>query len=82
MFQLFDDKKKLIKEQKLTNQELTLPYLKPAEYQISVIEDRNKDGIWTTGDYELQRQPEKVFIIADKVEIRPNWESDVTVDLK
>jgi len=82
IFQLFDDKKKLIKEQKLTNQELTLPYLKPAEYQISVIEDRNKDGIWTTGSYELQRQPEKIFVISDKVEIKSNWESDVMVDLK
>ncbi|MGB1241867.1 MAG: Ig-like domain-containing protein, partial [Chitinophagales bacterium] len=82
IFRLFDDKKKLMKEQKLANEEFTLPYLKPAEYQISVIEDRNKDGIWTTGDYELQRQPEKIFVISDKVEIRPNWESDVTVDLK
>ncbi len=61
-----------------------LPYLirKFNEYQISVIEDRNKDGVWTTGNYELKRQPEKIFVIPEKVEIRPNWENEVTVDLK
>lgn len=82
IFLLRDGNKKLIKEQKLTDNLLTLPYLKPAEYQISVIEDRNKDGEWTTGDYELKRQPEKIFVIPEKVEIRPNWENEVTVDLK
>ncbi|MGB0932293.1 MAG: Ig-like domain-containing protein [Chitinophagales bacterium] len=82
IFQLRDNKNKVIKEQKLTNNQLMLPYLKPSEYQISVIEDRNKDGIWTTGDYELKRQPEKIFMIAEKVEIRPNWENEVVVDLK
>lgn len=82
VFQLRDSKNKIIKEQKLTNNELTLPYLKPSEYQISVIEDRNKDGVWTTGNYELKRQPEKIFVIAEKVEIRPNWENEVVVDLK
>ncbi|MEZ4886852.1 MAG: Ig-like domain-containing protein [Chitinophagales bacterium] len=82
IFQLSDKNNKLVKEQKLSNNQLTLPYLKPAEYQISVIEDRNKDGEWTTGDYELKRQPEKIFVISEKVEIRPNWENEVVVDLE
>ena len=82
IFQLRDGNKKLIKEQKLTDNLLTLPYLKPAEYQISVIEDRNKDGEWTSGDYELKRQPEKIFVIPEKVEIRPNWENETLIDLK
>ncbi len=82
IFQLLDKNKKIVQEQKLTNNKLTLPYLKPSEYQISVIEDRNKDGVWTTGNYELKRQPEKIFVIPEKVEIRPNWENEVVVDLK
>ena len=82
IFQLRDSGNKVIKEELLSNNQLTLPYLKPAEYQIAVIEDRNKDGVWTTGDYESKRQPEKIFVIPEKVEIRPNWENEVTVDLK
>lgn len=82
IFQLLDDKDKVLQSQKLTNNQLTVPYLRPAEYKIAVIEDRNKDGVWTTGNYALKQQPETIFRLSDVVEIRSNWESEVTVDLK
>ncbi len=82
IFQLLDNKDKVLQSQKLTNNQLTIPYLRPAEYKIAVIEDRNKDGVWTTGNYELKQQPETIFRISEVVEIRSNWESEVAVDLR
>lgn len=51
-----------------------------ATYTARLIEDRNRNGRWDTGDYFAHRQPEPVF--TKKLEaLRANWELEVTMDI-
>lgn len=53
----------------------------PGEYEMRILYDANKNGIWDTGNYKLKRQPERVITLPKKLNIRGNWdnESDVTL---
>ena len=39
---------------------LLFPYLKPQEYSVRITEDRNKNGLFDSGNFLDRRQPEKV----------------------
>ncbi|HFA49483.1 MAG TPA: hypothetical protein ENJ95_10765 [Bacteroidetes bacterium] len=56
-----------------------LKYLPPDTYTIEVIEDLDKNGRWTTGNYDAKRQPERVQR-ATLEEVRANWEVDSKVE--
>ena len=50
----------------------------PGKYTIEVIEDLNRNGAWDTGDYHLQRQPErKRFFTPDPM--RAAWELEAKI---
>jgi hypothetical protein len=51
-----------------------LEYLRPKEYQIRFIKDRNGNGRWDTGNYLEKRQPEEVVYLADYLTLRANWD--------
>ena len=54
----------------------TLSKLKPATYDLRVIEDRNKNGRWDPGDLLLMRQPEPTR--KETMEpLRANWDLEV-----
>ncbi len=61
---------------------INIPLLVPADYQVRVLYDRNRNGKWDTGDYKLKRQPEIVIPRKDNLSIRPNWENEVEINLK
>ena len=52
-------------------------YIEPGKYGVRLVYDTNKDGIWTTGDYEEKRQPEKVIYYPEPIEIRANWDMEL-----
>ncbi|MCK7558793.1 Ig-like domain-containing protein [Chitinophaga sedimenti] len=49
--------------------------IKPGQYDIRILVDENKNGIWDTGIYygKPKKQPEKVFPFPKQVNIKPNW---------
>ena len=57
----------------------TLNFFPPGAYTLEVIEDLDRNGRWTTGNYDLHRQPERV---QRKVleELRANWELESEID--
>ncbi len=57
--------------------------LRPATYSYKLIEDANRDGRWTTGNYLKNRQPEKVYIFDEAIQLRANWimESEWEIDI-
>ncbi|MEL6970224.1 MAG: hypothetical protein AAFO02_08645, partial [Bacteroidota bacterium] len=60
-----------------TNEFKLLP---PGDYQLEIIEDLNGNSRWDPGNYDLKRQPERVYI--RKLEtLRANWDLEVDVDL-
>ncbi len=48
-------------------------YLKPADYFVKIIFDKNKNQMWDTGNFLNRIQPEKVFHYEEEFVIRANW---------
>jgi hypothetical protein len=58
--------------------EVKLPLMPPGAYTVELIEDTDRNGRWTTGNYDLHRQPER-FVRRKLEELRANWELDAEV---
>lgn len=61
-------------------------YVPVGEAKIRIVEDRNGNGEWDTGNVVERRQPERseVYVTASDEEtfqIKANWESDLEIDL-
>jgi hypothetical protein len=54
--------------------ELKLSYLSPGQFRVKLVDDRNENGQWDTGDYEKGILPERVYYLPKILEIKSNWE--------
>ena len=52
--------------------------LEPDQYIARVIFDANKNKKWDTGNYLLQKNPEKISYYPFTIEVRANWEVEQT----
>gem|GEM_PF-4959638 len=57
----------------LVEPELTLSSISPGRIEIFLLDDRNGDGKWTTGDYLLKTEPENYIKFSEPIEVRSNW---------
>lgn len=64
-------------EQKTESRE-EIKYLTVGRYTLRLIEDLNKNGKWDVGNYDLKKQPERIFskTISD---LRANWDIEVNI---
>jgi hypothetical protein len=53
----------------------------PGDYELRLLFDTNKNGIWDTGDYFLNRQPERIRVLDEKLSIRANWDNEREINL-
>ncbi|MDL2315415.1 hypothetical protein LJC16_04070, partial [Bacteroidales bacterium OttesenSCG-928-C19] len=53
---------------------ITYIHLAIGDYKIKIIEDRNRNGKWDSGNYWTQTQPEAVRYFEKPISIRANWE--------
>lgn len=58
------------------------PFLSPKEYGFKFIHDLNENGKWDTGDYLKKLQPEPVEILPTVIEVRSNWDHEVSSRLE
>lgn len=56
--------------------------IEPASYRLRVIFDTNENGKWDTGSYLKNIQPERVSYFPKIIELRPNWEENITFTLQ
>lgn len=57
---------------------LTYSHLLPGAYLISAFCDENGNGRWDPGDYRGKRQPEKMYVFPQEINIRAYWDSEET----
>jgi len=57
-------------------------YLFPGNYRIRVVEDRNKNDKWDTGNYRKKTQPEKIFYLNKEISIRGFWDVEEDIELR
>lgn len=65
----------------LTTNEWYQVLYKPGDYQINILYDTNKNGIWDPGNYNKKLQPEQVDVIPRPLKIKANIDNDVDINL-
>ena len=50
-------------------------YLKPATYYLRAFIDRNGNGVWDTGNYDMDRQAEAVYYFNEEIECKAKWDN-------
>ena len=71
----------------LTNGQFYQKLFTPGDYEIRILEDSNKNGVWDPGYYDpanihLQKQPERVISIPQILNIKAGWENERDIILE
>ena len=71
-------------EERYTTEEISFEFkfLEPGQYNLRVIEDKNENNVFDTGNFLLKRQPEKIINYPVALDVRPSWSVIETFDLK
>jgi hypothetical protein len=62
--------------------QITYEHLLPGNYKIKVINDRNKNGKWDTGNYKSRQQPEKITFFSKPITIRGYWDLEEIFEIR
>jgi hypothetical protein len=62
----------------ITSYQQTIAHLKPATYDLRIIEDRNRNGRWDPGNLLLKIQPEPTRKY-EVEQLRANWDVDLSI---
>jgi len=82
LVQLLDKNKVLAEQEVDSDGQYIFPNLAPREYTIKFIHDINENGKWDTGKYMEKLQPEAVEFLPGSIEVRSNWDHDVSMRLR
>lgn len=72
--ELLNDQDKPVRKESVIDNNAEFFNVKPGTYYARLIVDFNSDGVWTTGNYALKRQPEPVYYYSKSINLRPNWD--------
>lgn len=67
-----------VKRVPVVNGTAKFQYLAPGKYYARIYEDFDGDGLYTTGDYALDRQPDYVYYYPKVINLKKNWEKSET----
>lgn len=82
ILQLLNDRGDLVKEViPESSGVLEFERMSPGTYSMRVITDLNENGEWDTGNVDEQRQPEPVEVYDQSIQIRSNWDLELSWDL-
>jgi hypothetical protein len=67
----------------MTNKEFYAKIFAPGEYDLRILYDDNKNGIWDPGSFfENRHQPEKVLPISRKINVKAKWDNIIDITLE
>ena len=76
---------KIVQSVPLTSYQWSQKFILPGDYELRMLYDANRNGVWDAGSYTDKRQPEIVQEIklktGTKTTVRPNWDNEVSVTL-
>jgi len=72
--QLMSGADKAVKTIKAENGHADFYFLNPGVYYLRLFRDLNGNGVWDTGDYDQQLQPEPVYYYPDELTLKGQWE--------
>ena len=74
MVQLLSSGEKVARQQRVVKGQADFYFLAPGTYHIRLFNDRNGNGVWDTGLYEVKQDAEEVYYFPGKIETRANWD--------
>ncbi len=80
--QLLDKNDNPVMQSPLANEKGFFQYVNPGEYLVRLIDDRNGNGSWDTGNFKEKIEPEEVFYYNQKIKLRANWDVEEEWDIK
>lgn len=64
----------------LTSPNFSQPLFTPGEYDLRILYDANKNGVWDPGQFfGIHKQPELVKPITRKVVVKANWDNEIEI---
>ena len=79
--QLLGSNDNVQKEAKVVDGAAEFFYLKAGKYYLKAFVDNNDNGLWDTGDYYADLQPEEVYYYPKEVECKEKWDITIGWDL-
>jgi hypothetical protein len=71
----------IVKSVLLATNEWSARLFEPGEYELRLLNDDNKNGVWDPGNFDKKQQPEIVRRIPRKLNIKSNWDNEVDINL-
>ena len=68
------DKEKIVRREYPKDNKVEFINVAPGSYAARLIVDTDKNGDWTTGDYNGLKQPEKVYFFEKPLSVSANWD--------
>lgn len=83
VLEFYNSSKQLVTSRSVrdSNYSFDMHYLKPGKYTVKLIEDRNENGKWDSGDYYQKSQPEVIHHFKEEINIRANWDLELEFNL-
>ncbi len=79
ILQVVDEKGKVVGTKNIKETgKIIFDYLAPQKYTLKAIIDKNGNGTWDTGNYLKHIQPEKTFFYTLPIQLRSNWDQEIT----
>ena len=72
--QLLDSSGKVVKKVLAQKNVAFFNYVAPGKYYVSALADANGNGLWDTGDYDHDQQPEDVYFYSREIECKEKWD--------
>ncbi len=76
--ELLDASDKIKRTAPVLNGRAIFEYLLPSTYYARLVHDKNGNGVYDTGDYDLRLQPEAVSYYPKKITLKKNWDMELT----
>lgn len=72
--ELLASNENVIASQRTENNRCSFYFIKPGKYYLRLLMDENGNGVWDTGDYSKNLQPERVYYYPNMLELRALFE--------
>ena len=72
--ELLNASDKVVKKTQAIENRAEFYFIQPGEYYVRMFDDRNRNGVWDTGDFNSHTQPEDVYYYHKALNLRAMWE--------
>lgn len=79
--QLLNSSDAPVRTEPLSGGRVVFRHLPPGKYFARIVEDRNGNGIYDTGDYSQLRQPDVAYYYPKVINLKKNWEKTESWDV-